>query len=409
MATVTMSRAYFGALLQRARFHTSAHEFELASEPLSHVTVSRAEYDRLQQSSQEYGLLKNALLRGGFTMDALSTLLVGESEATNCDNARHAEKKFLGHMAGGCTPQNPYKNDPSVQKSYSTDSAATSEDTETVSERSDLARPRPLYRTYSNNQTKSHVGRCLAEEQDCRPGVKDRHRMPAHDQRTILISNLAERTTYKDIAGIIRGGQVLEIFFRNDRSVVVSFVGGAADFLAYVKRNDIYLHGKRLDFRWADRQFSVSPRVADKIAGGASRNLIVRGVAGRVSAEQIRDHLDHIHNLVVVDVYFKNRNAHISINSIHNALSARACMMSRTIYRGTRIDWDLDECAASLPQPGMKVRPSVIRIHPTPLPVTNTFALLDTASEIDSDSQSDSYKPAGIRLGHSSWANSAIA
>jgi hypothetical protein len=72
------------------------------------------------------------------------------------------------------------------------------------------------------------------------------HRIPLHEQRTVLITNLSERTTHKDLASIIRGGRLLDIFLRNDRSATVSFVEGAVEFLAYAKRNDIYLHMKRV-------------------------------------------------------------------------------------------------------------------------------------------------------------------
>ena len=71
-------------------------------------------------------------------------------------------------------------------------------------------------------------------------------RVPVHDQRTVLISNLSDRTTHKDLADIIRGGRLLDIFLRNDRCATISFVEGAQDFLAYAKRNDIYLHTKRV-------------------------------------------------------------------------------------------------------------------------------------------------------------------
>lgn len=70
--------------------------------------------------------------------------------------------------------------------------------------------------------------------------------IPFHDQRTILISNLPERTTHKDLTDIIRGGQLLDIYLRNDRTACVSFVQGAADFLSFAKRQDIYLHTKRV-------------------------------------------------------------------------------------------------------------------------------------------------------------------
>jgi biopolymer transport protein ExbD len=71
-------------------------------------------------------------------------------------------------------------------------------------------------------------------------------KVPVHDQRTVLITNLSERTTHKDLASIVRGGRLLDIFLRNDRTATISFVEGAADFLAYAKRKDIYLHTKRV-------------------------------------------------------------------------------------------------------------------------------------------------------------------
>ena len=71
-------------------------------------------------------------------------------------------------------------------------------------------------------------------------------RVPTHDQRTILITNLSDRVTHKDLVSVIRGGRLLDIFLRNDRSATISFVEGAHDFLAYAKRNDIYLQAKRV-------------------------------------------------------------------------------------------------------------------------------------------------------------------
>ena len=134
----------------------------------------------------------------------------------------------------------------------------------------------------------------------------------------------------------------------------------------------------------------------------------MRGVAGKVTEGQIREHLNHIHNLVVVDVYFKNGDAHISLNSIHNALFARTCMMSRTVYKGTRIDWGSDRCAAALPQPAMRSRPPVMRVPSIPFSMTNTYALLDTGSEIDSDGPNESFMSNGIPLDRNDWARAAV-
>ena len=134
----------------------------------------------------------------------------------------------------------------------------------------------------------------------------------------------------------------------------------------------------------------------------------MRGLAGRVTEEQIRDHLDHIHNLVVVDVYFRGRDVHISINSIHNALFARTCMMSRTIYKGTRFDWAPDECAAPLPPPAIKARPLDMPPPPSQLSTKNTYAILDTGSEVDSELQPEAYLSEGIYIDHSEWTDVAV-
>lgn len=82
------------------------------------------------------------------------------------------------------------------------------------------------------------------EDDECEPS----QRVPVHDQRTVLITNLSERTTHKDLVSIVRGGRLLDIFLRNDRTATISFVEGAADFLAYAKRKDIYLHTKRVNY-----------------------------------------------------------------------------------------------------------------------------------------------------------------
>lgn len=70
-----------------------------------------------------------------------------------------------------------------------------------------------------------------------------------NEQRTVVIKNLSDRTTHKDLADVIRGGALLDIYLRShDRVASVSFLEGAAaqDFVNYAKRNDIYIQGKRV-------------------------------------------------------------------------------------------------------------------------------------------------------------------
>jgi hypothetical protein len=99
-------------------------------------------------------------------------------------------------------------------------------------------------REYSFGQRDSSVDTCGDRDDDRRTSAP--HAVPVHDQRTLLISNLSDRTTHKDLVDVIRGGRLLDIYLRNDRSATVSFVEGAQDFLSWVKKNDLYLNAKRV-------------------------------------------------------------------------------------------------------------------------------------------------------------------
>ncbi|KAI4176325.1 MAG: hypothetical protein LQ343_001063 [Gyalolechia ehrenbergii] len=177
--------------------------------------------------------------------------------------------------------------------------------------------------------------------------------LPKMDQRTIIFKNLSDRTTHQDIVNVVRGGLLLDIYIRaSDKSANVSFVHGTAaqEFMAYLKRNDVYIHGRRVAFAWGDRQYILPGHLANKIGIGATRNLIIRRIYPNVTEKGLREDLDHIHNLVIVNVSFASGDAYLSLNSIRSSLFARTCMMSRATYKGLQIEWYPDECALSLPK-----------------------------------------------------------
>jgi len=106
----------------------------------------------------------------------------------------------------------------------------------------------------------------------------------------------------------------------------------------------------QVEIRWNDRQFILPGLVANKIGIGATRNLIVRNRSQKHTEEAIRNDLEHIHNLIVIRIIFNGPDALIETNSVHNALYARTCMLSRAVYKGSKIDWDDDECATPYPE-----------------------------------------------------------
>jgi len=189
--------------------------------------------------SDRLDLLKSALFRGGLTNETLHTLLQGENGASNEEPSSYDYETQHTHARSQATPVAA-----STSARYPKESDYTSA--------SHGLHPRPpasFRRVVSYGESESFTG-----DPDSPPDEYDdlnrgpAQRIPLHDQRTVLITNLSERTTHKDLAGIVRGGRLLDIFLRNDRSATVSFIEGAADFLAYAKRNDIYLHMKRVRY-----------------------------------------------------------------------------------------------------------------------------------------------------------------
>ncbi|KAL8934478.1 MAG: hypothetical protein Q9216_005893 [Gyalolechia sp. 2 TL-2023] len=216
--------------------------------------------------------------------------------------------------------------------------------------------------------------------------------IPKMDQRTVIFKNLADRTTHRDIVNVVRGGMLVDVYIRSpDKSANVSFVHGSAaqEFMAYVKRNDVCIHGRRITFAWGDRQYILPGYLANKIGIGATRNLLIRRVYPSITEKRLEEDLEHIHNLVIIDISQIHGDVYLSLNSIRSSLFARTCMMSRALYKGLQIEWYPDECALPLPKPPGAVKkekcfPPNTNEHAT----INRFQLLNTGEDATEDGSS---------------------
>ena len=80
-----------------------------------------------------------------------------------------------------------------------------------------------------------------------------------HDDRTLLLTGLSNRTTLADIIKAVRGGQLLNLYIReHERTATVSFVDplAAQAFLIYAKRADLYIRGKRVRLQFTEQKRS---------------------------------------------------------------------------------------------------------------------------------------------------------
>lgn len=241
-------------------------------------------------------------------------------------------------------------------------------------------------------------------------------------QRTVFIRGLSDRATHQDVVDAVRGGALLHLYVRaRDHAAYVSFVepAAAAAFLQHAKTHGCYIAGKRVEVSWNDRQFYLPPYVGSKIKNGATRNLVIYNVNPNITESLVRRDLEHIHNLIVIAVKFKQhnayistnsvhntlqRNAYISTNSVHNTLFARSCMMSRGTYKGMRIGFYPDECAgppsnSKLPSGPPSKLPSGPKRELQPpstnrsLSASNRFQLLSLDGSGDDDVENHEFLP----------------
>lgn len=68
----------------------------------------------------------------------------------------------------------------------------------------------------------------------------------SQEPRTLYFSGFSQHTTYRDLISVIKGGKLLNINMRSERSATVTFYEGASEFLAWAKRNDVYVNSKRV-------------------------------------------------------------------------------------------------------------------------------------------------------------------
>jgi hypothetical protein len=189
----------------------------------------------------------------------------------------------------------------------------------------------------------------------------------SNEDRSVVIRGLPLNATLTDVAKIVRGGLILNMFIRSqDRTAHVAFAepDAAGNFFVHSKRNALYIGEKRVSHNpssfsstfltrqievcWDRRQYSVPSHLARRVRDGATRNLVVRFIKDETTVDSVRQHLEHIHRLEVVDISIQGGHLFISTNAIIHAVTARNCMASRLEYKGHRIDFSADECAEPL-------------------------------------------------------------
>ncbi|KAL8832170.1 MAG: hypothetical protein Q9170_004987 [Blastenia crenularia] len=373
--TITIDKSYFETLLRRAEFHVTGNDFVTPLD-LPTVNVPKLDHDNL------------ILIHGAQDIPEATAPLIG---------------KTIG--AG-----NGHFSIPQAQQASLSTNQWISRDPPTQFDirrgtKSSFSRP-TVYRSNhfqwpsSSGHDDMYFSDDFSKDESIFTANPKSGQPPFSklDQRTILFKNLSDKVTHQDIVNVVRGGLLLDLYIRSqDKTANVSFVHGTAaqGFMAYVKRNDVYIHGRRLSFVWADRQYNLPGHVSNKIGIGATRNVVIRSIHPNITEKHMREDLDHIHNLVIVNLSFIGGDAFLSLNSIRNSLFARTCMMSRASYKGMQIEWYPDECALPLPMlRNLFQKENAPLPKPKEIPMVNRFGMLamdDDTTENGSSSAEDDY------------------
>ncbi|KAI0486849.1 hypothetical protein F4859DRAFT_467160 [Xylaria cf. heliscus] len=356
---ITIDRAYFQTLLRRANYNDHGlRAMPFAGDDETIVPVPKEEYKRLLLLSRQFSNLKRSLMGAGVTEENITTLVQDATSVSQIESytdftstydhdqntslKAHSKQATYPTPIFDATPYTPYGPTPNGTP-------------ESISYFSNG--PRPC--TFQENHdwaSHEHTGGTFTPSYSA-DGPTDIHTDPLHQKpqplyarmckRTVALCGLPAFTTLGDVTSVVRGGQLLDVFLRTAEHIAsVSFVkeDDAVQFYEYSRKNDIYIKNKRIFIRWADRHFILPGHVANKVAAGATRNLIIRRCGAHHTEASVREDLEHIHNLIVVGVEFVGGSCYIKTNSVHNAMFARTCMMSRAKYKGSKIEWDVDEC-----------------------------------------------------------------
>lgn len=101
-------------------------------------------------------------------------------------------------------------------------------------------------KTRATNDETSTLQDDMADDQG--PAWSEQHhRKITRNDNTLLFKNLPDGVTHKDVTNAVRGGRLVDVWIRrNDRAAQVTFAEGAADFLAWSRRNDLLILGRRV-------------------------------------------------------------------------------------------------------------------------------------------------------------------
>ncbi|MCJ1324838.1 hypothetical protein MMC10_001500 [Thelotrema lepadinum] len=418
-STITIDRSYFDTLLRRAHTHYD--------DGSATVFLAKSEHDSLIQVSKEYEALKDALQEGGCATEMIAVQFSDLDDAMTDPHDGLVAPSTLGYFA--TAPQQLFQkpgnngnqslspavyllNEASQENAYSKRHSTVNRPGHDLKTHRPVASWVDAIKNVEAGKLSSSISFGSFDHSDAESSVgwqtagTDMTSRPVPVKRSLRLQRLPDEVTYKDIVGLMRGGALLDVSLQSrGKSAWVSFVDPAAavSFLKYAQYEVIRLHGQKIDVSLASRPYRASSNVMRQIeVSGATRNLVICQIGQDLNEEGIREQLDHIHNLHVIEVTFSDGAAIISLNAVGVALYARTCLRSRATYKKCKIDFYPDGCAQPLPTQYIKASTSAVERPPlkTTQSLSSRFHSLENRFQLlemeDTENDSEETATAGM-------------
>jgi hypothetical protein len=210
------------------------------------------------QTARDHDILKSALFQGGITEDTLNLLISGADE-------QQAPRKDSAVTVGNLSNAIAAAHKPYNSKPYANPFTATPSQIMAWRNYGMGSAPGPMpnnLRVPGFQRQASYGMSSLPDDagfdlDDMESGMGESQMLHGdhaalntnsnnNERRTLFFTGFSERTTYRDLLSVVKGGKLLSVNLRPDRTASISFLEGAADFLAWAKKNDIYLQSKRV-------------------------------------------------------------------------------------------------------------------------------------------------------------------
>ncbi|KAI1212283.1 uncharacterized protein F4807DRAFT_365397 [Annulohypoxylon truncatum] len=304
------------------------------------VCLPKNEYDGFLQIQNQYANLVHNLLASGMPPEHVWNLAKDTAHSSACVSlgARTTLSPQIAHV-------------PSQQKVIS----VLSDHERVDNAESNIAYPPSP--TNTDSRSERHItsfNSIHTIEQKSNSNDHREYIYPLKAKRSVVLEGIPVGATCWDVTSAIRGGALVEFtMIAARRMAIVSFVSheSAARFFEHSKKRGFYVNNVKVPLRWSERQYTIPSYISNKAESGTTRNLVVKACRSRITEDRIRQDLEHIHRLVIINIDWIDDDCHIKTNSIQLAIYARTCMMSRSEYHGLQIGWDNDECDQPLTIP----------------------------------------------------------